>query len=558
MKKKYSDEIVVIGHRNPDTDSVAASYALAELKKSLGIKNVVAARAGLVSERTEYLFKKFNTPLPQLKVDVYPRVRNIMDRDFAALHESSSLFEGIKMLERAKLSRIPVVDRKNHYKGMLSIFSLLDSFLHIGNNKNTALVDRNVISSLNLIIDVLEGEAVSLFDEKKEQNFSVFVAAMNEASFSEHVPADKPEELAIIVGDRTNIHLKAIHLGIRLIIVTGSKEIDPVVLQAAKDRRISIIKTPFDSATVVRRLKLSCPIGTLIQDDVPKFRMEDALSDIRHVVFADTDDIFPVVNRYGDLIGTFARVNFDNHHGCKLILVDHNEYEQSVKGIEQVQVVEIVDHHRLNLPPQTNTIKVTSDIVGSTCTLVGEMFLMYQQAIPKNVAGILQGGIIADTLLLRSPTATERDAAILRMLEKISGVKSEELMKEIFQLGSVIVNKSPRELFATDCKTFKHLDNYIFSIAQVEELGFNEFYNKKSEIVQAAKLYTQEEHLDFFGLLVTDVQSENSLLLLVGDHEILENIPYKKLEDNLYDLPGILSRKKQLLPQILKLLDTLK
>lgn len=558
MKKRYTDEIIVIGHRNPDTDSVAASYALTELKKALGVKNVIAARAGLVSERTEYLFKKFNTPLPQLKVDVFPRVRHIMNRDCIALNENSSLFEGIKMLEKAKLSRIPVVDKKHHYKGMLSIFSLLGSFLHMGDNKNTTFVDRNVISSLKLILEVLEGEAISIFDENKEQNFSVYVAAMNESSFSEHVPADNPQELAIIVGDRTNIHLKAIHLGIRLIIITGSKDIDPLVLQAAKDRKISIIRTPFDSATVVRRLKLSCPIRTLIQDDVPKFRMEDTLNDIRHTVFADTDDIFPVVNRYGDLIGTFARVNFDNHNGCKLILVDHNEYEQSVSGIEQVQVIEIIDHHRLNLPPQTNTIKITSDIVGSSCTLIAEMFLMYQIEITPNLAGIMQGGIIADTLLLRSPTTTERDARILRMLEKISQVKSENLMKEIFQLGSVILNKTPMELFSTDCKNFKHLDKYVFSIAQVEEIGFSEFYNKKEEILQAAKDYTRNERLDFFGLLVTDIQSENSLLLLTGENEILENIPYKKLEDNLYDLPGILSRKKQLLPQILKLLDNLR
>ena len=557
MKKKHSEELIVIGHRNPDTDSVAASYALTELKKALGVKNIIAARAGLVSERTEYLFKKFNTPLPQLKVDVYPRVRHIMNRDFLAIREDSSLFEGIKILEKEKLSRVAVVDKKGHYKGMLSVFSMLESLLHIGENKDTTLVDRNVISSLKLILDVLEGSAVSLFDEKKEQNFSVYVAAMNESSFSEHVPSDKPEELAIIVGDRTNIHLRAIHLGIRLIIITGAKEIDPVVLQAAKDRKISIIKTPFDSATVVRRLKLSCPIRSLIQNDVPKFRLEDTLSDIRHIVFSDPDDIFPVVNRHGELIGTFNRVNFDTDNSCNLILVDHNEYEQSVKGIDQVQVVEIVDHHRLNLPPQTNTIKITSDIVGSTCTLIAEMYLMYQIAIPENIAGIMQGGIIADTLLLRSPTTTERDERILRMLEKISKVKSEDLLQEIFKLGSVILNKTPRELFAVDCKKFKHHDDHIFSIAQVEELGFSEFYNKKTELMREAKLYAQEKRLDFFGLLVTDVQSENSILLLVGNNEILENIPYKKIEENLYDLPGILSRKKQLLPQLLKLLDNI-
>lgn len=557
MKKKYSEEIIITGHRNPDTDSVAASFALAELKKALGVKNVIAARAGIVGERTEYLFKKFNTPLPQIKVDVYPRVRHIMSKDFVAVNENDSLFLGIQTLENTFLSRVPVINSKRQYRGMLSVFSLLGSLLQTnGKTQGSALTGRSVYSSLNLILQVLEGEALSLFDEEREQIFAVYVAAMNVESFNEHVPSNNPKELAIIVGDRTDIHLKAIHLGIRLIIITGAKEVDPVVLQAAKDRQLSIIKTQLDSATVVRRLKLSCPVKTLMRDDVAKFRYEDCLSDIRHAVFSDNDDIFPVVNRFNDLIGTFNRVNFDNNNGCKLILVDHNEYEQSVKGVEQVQVIEIVDHHRLNLPPQNTPIKITSDIVGSTCTLIAEMYLMYQVPIPRSVAGILQGGIISDTLLLRSPTATDRDKRMLHMVEKISGVKSEDLMAEIFKIGSVVASKTPNELFSADCKTFKHGDRFVFSIAQVEEVGFDEFYARQELILRAARDFARQEKLDLFGLLVTNIESENSILLAVGNIEILDSLPYKKLRENLYDLPGILSRKKQLLPQLLKILDS--
>ena len=189
--------------------------------------------------------------------------------------------------------------------------------------------------------------------------------------------------------------------------------------------------------------------------------------------------------------------------------------------------------------------------------LIGEMFLSHRMSIPKNIAGIMQGGIISDTLLLRSPTSCERDRIMLEKLEKITGVNSEDLMREIFTIGSVIANGKPETLFLADSKNFSHLDKFNFTISQVEEVSFDEFYNREADLLCAAKEFQKHRKLDLFGLLVTNVEQENSILLAVGNHEILENLPFRKLSDNLYDLPGVMSRKKQLLPQILKLLDSL-
>ena len=556
--KKEQIQTIIIGHKNPDTDSVSACCALAEFKRRCGVRNVLPCRCGMIGERTEYLFNKFNVPLPVLKRDVYPRVRDILLEDTFCINEDEALFFALDKINKLLISRIPVVDGKKRYKGMLSLFSMLGSILQTTAEDSSGMTGRNVYSSLDLIVKVLEGEAVSLFRSEEEQIFSVYVAAMNVESFREHVPYENTESLAIIVGDRTDIHLQAINLGIRLIIVTGAREVDPLVLQVAKERNISIVKTPLDSATVVRRLKFSTPVRRLMKNDVECFRLDDCLKDIKHSVMADTDDIFPVINRNGELCGCFNRNDFDRGgENCRLILVDHNEFEQSVEGVYDVNVMEVVDHHRFNMPAQTSPIRITCDIVGSTCTLIAEMFFTAGMSIPKGIAGIMQGGIISDTLMLRSPTSCERDRIALERLEKITGVKSEELMHEIFNIGSVIAQSEPEKLFLTDSKNFVHLDKFNFTISQVEEVSFDEFYNRQADLLEAAKKFQSRNKLDLFGLLVTNVEQENSILLAVGGHEVLENLPFRKISENLYDLPGVLSRKKQLLPQILKLFDSL-
>lgn len=556
--KKEQIQTIIIGHRNPDTDSVSASCALAEFKRRLNVRNVVPCRCGMVGERTEYLFNKFNVPLPLLKSDVYPRVKDILLEETFSVYENEALFFALAKLNKLLISRIPVVDEKKRYKGMLSLFSMLGSILQTGDEDSSGMTGRNVYSSLDLIIKVLEGEAVSLFDGGLEQTFSVYVAAMNVESFREHVPYKNPESLAIIVGDRTDIHLQAINLGIRLIIVTGEKKVDPLVLQLAKERSISIVRTPLDSATVVRRLKFSTPVRELMKNDVECFRLDDRLKDIKHLVMADTDDIFPVVNRNGELCGCFNRTDFGRGgENCHLILVDHNEFEQSVEGVNDVNVIEVVDHHRFGMPPQDTPIKINCDIVGSTCTLVGEMFESHRFSIPRNIAGIMQGGIISDTLLLRSPTSCGRDRRMLEKLEKITGVKSEDLMHEIFSIGSVIAQSEPEKLFLSDSKNFTHLERFNFTISQVEEVSFDEFFNRQEQLKEAAKNFASDRKLDLFGLLVTNVEQENSILLASGRQEILDNLPFRKIGENLYDLPGVLSRKKQLLPRILRLLDSL-
>ncbi len=550
--KNTIPETIVVGHRNPDTDSVAAAYALAELKKLKGANRISAACAGLPGERTEYLFNRFNVQLPPCRNDIYPRVRDVMNPAPLSVRKGHSLIEAISMLEHNRIQRLPVVDAENRLYGMLSLFNLLGDMLQTaGQAADSSLTGRKVRSSLALIEEVLQGESLSMHNAEEVQDFEVYVAAMNIESFKEHIPRNNPHSLAIVVGDRADIHLMGINIGARVMIITGSRQIDDVVIQAALDRKVSIIKTPFDSATVIRRLKFSCPVELLSRQDTEMYDPDDCLCDIRRRVFSQRDDIFPVIGSDNRLLGTFSKSDLERENPFQLIMVDHNEFDQGIPGIEEVPVIEVVDHHRLSMPPTNMPIKITCDVVGSTCTLVAEMFINGGVDIPAPTAGILMGGIIADTLMLRSPTSTARDRLALEHLQNRAGVNAEELTGEIFKVGSLIARMSPKEVLVADKKDF-NAGKINFSVAQVEEVSFEQFRTKRQELQAEALQLLEQEKLDFFGLLVTNVVRENSVLLAVGSREFLSMLPYRKLEENLYDLPGILSRKKQLLPQLLK------
>ncbi len=544
-------EIIVVGHRNPDVDSVAASHALAELKKAQGVASVQAACAGLPGARAEYLFERFQVPLPPSRNDVFPCVRNLLNPEAPWIAKGESLYDAILLLEQHHVARLPVVDAEGRYHGMLSLFALLGDLLQ---STDSGLTGRKVRSSLNLIIEVLAGEVLSLADPEIEQDFEVYVAAMNVESMKEHIPRERPEQLALVVGDRSDIHLLGIGLGVRLMIITGSREIDDVVLAAARARGVSVIKTSFDSATAVRRLKFSSPVELLMRTDVEAFHLDQRINDIRGFISADPADNFPVVDFDGKFLGSFTKNDLDNRVPLQVVLVDHNEFDQGIQGLETVPVIEVVDHHRLGMPPTSLPIKITCDVVGSTCTLITEMFLAAQLPIPAATAGIMLGGIITDTLLLRSPTTTARDRMAVRYLEQQCGVAGEELMRELFAIGSSIARLEAPALLMQDKKDFSS-GKFTFAVSQVEEASFEEFYTHEQALLDAVKELVQRENLNFFGLLVTNVVRETSLLLVWGDEWILRRLPYRKIHDHLYDLPGVLSRKKQLLPVLLKMIE---
>ena len=553
-------KIWITGHRNPDTDSIASAFAYAELKKIMGSENVFAAAPGLASAKTEFLFKKFATTLPPVINDVSPKLKDIMNPTPPVAKLENSLLEVMDMLQESRQYRIPVVGKEGEFSGMISLFDMADRLFQkpgaqgVGGG-GRSLIGREIMASLNLAATTLNADILCGENLDEIETFDIYVGAMSTERLKSLLSRKRRRnKLGLIVGDRYDVHKLAVDMKIPLMIITGHSETFSELINQAKKNGTAILRTPFDSATTVRRLKFSSPASLMLNKEVQKYSPEDKIKDVISSVMKSLDDVFPVVSQDMKLAGVITKYDFEKEAPVSLILVDHNELDQSIQGANSVPVVEIVDHHRIGISPTDVPIKITSDIVGSTCTMITEKFRQNGFRPKRGTAGILMGGIVSDTLCLRSPTTTERDRQALKWLEKIAGCESEELYKELMGAGSIVATKQPLEVLSADRKDYS-AGKYKIAVAQVEESGFENFSTRKAELLEALKELVSEDGLDFFGLLVTNVIRETSVMLAAGRHNIMENLPWPALEPNLYELEGVMSRKKQLLPKLLKVME---
>lgn len=541
----------VTGHRNPDVDSIAAAVVLAELRRRQNGGAIEALCPGELPERAAYLLKRFGIPVPPTRTDVYVRVRDIMDAEPPRLPANITLWQGFEELRRSGLSRMPVVSPDGGYLGMLSPMGVLKHFLSMDGEKAAGgFTGREIVSSVSMIQAVLHGECLTCFEADRIQTFVVYVAAMQAASFEEHLPPGRNDELAVIVGDRPEIHLKALHRGIRLLLVTGSQPVDPLIVEEARRRGVTVMKCPDDSASIIRRLPFAAPLDrTRLRGQSFILSPRDKLREVGKLIARHYEDDIPVVDEDRRLAGVVYKRDAANQP-FRMILVDHNELEQSLPGVELVPVEEVVDHHRLRTIPTDQPIRFTTDVVGSTCTLVAAMFRDAGESLTPGLAGMLLAGIVTDTLNLKSPTTSQRDRRIAAWLEKLAGVTGDQLMEELSGIASPLASRSPLEVLNADRKNYTE-GGVAFSLSQVEESNLALLEDRHDELAEAMNNVRNAEKLEFIGLMVTDPVRENSLLLLSGGGDIAAALPYQRLHDDIFDLPGVLSRKKQLLPQML-------
>ncbi len=541
--------ILVSGHRNPDIDSLASATALAELRRRQGCSNITALCPGVLPDRAAYLFKRFHLTPPPSRNDVYTRVRDVLTT-VPAIRSGCTLFDAVGQLRDSGLARLPVTDRDGRFLGMLSGLALLSHLLSVGNDAGSGLTGRRIHTSIRLIRQVLEAEILNGADLDTPQEFEVYVAAMSPEGFEEHLPGNN-HELAVIVGDRPEIHLRALARRLRLLIVTGNRPVDPLIAQGAKEAGVSILLTGLDSATVIRRLKFSVPVEF---SDFPPLQLEltpdDRLRDIRNRVLNHPEDVIPVLDGDRRFAGAVLKSTLNAPPPFRMILVDHNEIDQSLPGVEEIPIIEVVDHHRIGMMPTATPIKFTGDVVGSTCTLVAAMYRASGESLNPEMAGLLLGGIISDTLLLKSPTTADLDRRMCEWLEKLSGVSAADLMSDLMRIDSALAVKPAAEVISGDRKDYVD-GKYRFALAQVEETNLELLHQRHDELGAEIRQRIAGDNLDFFGLLVTDAVRENSELLAIGSPEIIRNLPYEEIAPELFALPGVLSRKKQLLPQIL-------
>jgi manganese-dependent inorganic pyrophosphatase len=333
------------------------------------------------------------------------------------------------------------------------------------------------------------------------------------------------------------------------VVVTGNLALDPVTVEQARERGVNLLLSPHDSMTTALLCRMAIAVRHLLDEEFLHFRADLPLRAARSRAVESEQHAFPVLDDDDRVCGILSKSDFLKPVDRRLILVDHNELSQAVRGADQVEIIGVVDHHRIGALSTPTPIFFLNDPVGSTSTIVAGCFLRAGLELPRPVAGVLLAGLVADTLNLQSPTTTDRDAEVLRQLERLTGIHATDFAEQMFRTGSVLTSQPAAEAIAGDCKEYEE-NGCRFSVAQIEEIGFQRFWERKTEVVEALREYRIRHGYEFSALLVTDVACQDSLLLLAADESFLALIDYPELEPGLFQLNDVVSRKKQLLPYL--------
>ncbi|HBR95250.1 MAG TPA: putative manganese-dependent inorganic diphosphatase [Opitutae bacterium] len=551
-----SDPIYIFGHKNPDADAICSALAYEAFKHAIGQTEYVAARCGNSNARIDAILERFQTPLPRFIGDVTPRLGNIMQPKALTVTRQSTCAEALELIDKYDVRALPVVDENGQIEGLVSIFQLGEFFIPKPREPRSM---RRVHTSVKSIIDSLNATVLHADHQDDLEELYVRIGAMDIRSFGSHhkengLPSDRS---IIIVGDRWDIQERCLQLGVRLLVITGALEVDEDVIARAKERNVSLIVSPYDSATTSWIIRTATHIDGLIDPEVSCFSAEDRISSVKRRIANNNDPLYLVVNDHKQLIGVFSKSDILRPSHTKIALVDHNELGQAVNGAGEVQITEILDHHRLGNIPTEQPILFINRPVGSTCSIVADMFRAQSLTPAPNIAGILMAGIISDTLLLNSPTTTPLESELLDWLAPIAGIEPKALADLIFTAGSVVINSEPDQVISSDCKIYSE-GELRFSVSQIEELGFDNFWKNEDDLDKALEAYRKKEELYFSFLLVTDINTQDSLLVVAGNEELKAAINYpQRGQSNIYELKSIVSRKKQLIPYISSLLKTM-
>lgn len=543
----------VVGHRHPDADSICSAIAYAAFKEARGERGYIAARCGNSNARIDTILSRFQQPLPLHLSDVSPRVRDLMVKDVLALDEHATCAEALGIFDRHDIRVLPVTGAGRQIVGTISLSTLGSVFIpRLTEPKRLRLVR----TSLANIARTLDAQTLHVVAPGEIEEFYLRLGTMDISSFwsisiQENIPA---ENSIVIVGDRRDVQRRSIELGVRAIIITSKLGIDDETLALARARGTSILISPYDSATTSWVVRTASTLDRVVERNFVTVDADMRIADVRKKFASGAPHALLVATDRGQLEGILTKTDVLRPTQTRLVLVDHNEMSQAVPGADEVTITEIIDHHRLGAINTPQPILFLNEPVGSTCTIIADLFRREGLRPAPAIAGIMMSGLISDTLHLHGPTTTPKDANILAWLSEISGVNSAELADQIFNSGSVILANPPATVVRSDHKIYEEA-GVRFAVAQVEELGFGNFWQHAKPLAAALQELRDEEDLLFAALLVTDINTQNSLLLVKGDPQFIARISYTHVEqDEIFDLPGVVSRKKQLIPYLTSVL----
>lgn len=538
------DIIYVTGHKNPDSDSICAAYSYAEFKNLTGDTKAVPVRLGNVSQETQFVLDYFGAKAPELLKTVRLMVEDLNFDKINPVLPTLSLKSAWNVMKENNMKTLPVADENNHLLGVLSVSNLTSCYMDMWDN--TILSKSN--TTLENILDTLSATACYINENLKTFPGKIVVSAMDPKSMVDHINAG---DIAI-VGDREEAQVALIDKKVSLMIVTGSHTPCENIITLARENSVTVIVTPHDSFTTSRLIVQSVPVEyVMAKENIVSFTNNDLVDDIKDAMAQTRFRSYPVIDENDRVLGMVARYHLISKHKKKVIQVDHNERGQSVDGLEDAEVLEIIDHHRVADIQTSNPIFFRNEPIGSTSTIVAKCFFERGLTPSKTAAGLLCSAIISDTLLFRSPTCTPQDEEICRRLAEIAGISSvEDYAKEMFKAGTSLKGKTVEQIFNQDYKPFS-IEDIKVGIAQVNTMDIDGFMPLKEEMLAYMNEKAKESSLDMVMLLLTDIITEGSQVLVVGERsDIAEKAFNSTLVDNTAFLPGVLSRKKQVVPPV--------
>ena len=533
--------IYVIGHRNPDTDSICSAIGYAHLKQSLGV-NAVAARAGKINKETKFALEYFHVEQPLLIPDLYPRVKDIAMDCKIVVRQHDTLRHLGEVLRHNDLRSIPVTDSQGILVGIVSVSDLAKRYfqeLGMTNLSDMRVRYRDIIHATdsNVLVSGEEGETI------KGQ---IRIAAGSVHTIKKLV---KQNDIVLIGDRKEDIVLACIDQGISCLIVTGDGRIPAEAIEEAEKRGIFVLSTPYDTYTVARLINQCVPIRRIMHDNPICFKPLDLLSDIKGTMEETNFRNYPVLEN-GRIVGLVSRDRLVVSEPVRVILVDHNERNQAVEGIEDAKIVEIIDHHRFGGISTSEPIYTHAEPVGCTATIVSNMHWQNDIDIPPSIAGLLLSAIISDTVLFKSPTCTPADKKAAERLAEIANVNLNTYGLDMLKAGSSVGNLTPMEIVRNDLKEFT-IGTYRVIVSQTSVMGTKEIMEKEDELIAAMKSICESEGFDMSLVMITDILEEATYLLFTGSPRTLIGEAFRKDTSgtHLY-LPGVMSRKKQIIPPL--------
>lgn len=547
MAKKI---VRVVGHKNPDTDSICAAIAYANLKSHTDdTMEYIPMRAGSISAETAFVLDYFKADTPALLKDVGTQIKDIHIRRTEGVSSNLSMKKAWEMMKILNVVTLPVVNKKDKLEGLIVTGDIAKSYMDVYDNSILA----KARTQYRNIVETLDGKIVA----GNEHGYFVKGKVIVGAGTPDTIKGNVAEDDLVIISDREESQLICIEANCSCIIVTSGFDISKDVINVANAKDVVVISTPYDTFTTSRLINQSMPIKSFMtRENLIHFDLDDYVDDVRDTVSKIRHRDFPILDENQNYVGMFSRRNLMNARKKQVILVDHNETSQAVANIDEAEILEIIDHHRIGSLETIGPVYFRNQPLGCTGTIIYQMYMEKGVEVTPQMAGLMCAAILSDTLVFRSPTCTQVDKSTALILAEIAQIDVEEFAKKMFEAGSNFANKTEEEILNQDFKIF-HSGDYTFGVSQISALSRTELDKVQARVVPLLDKMQVEKQLDMLFVMLTDILNESTYLIYSGAEAAsiaasAYNLPQSK--DGIM-LKGVVSRKKQLIPELINVIN---